>query len=115
MSKHWTSYMMGEATQKQADYLDQLAAKLDAMIAQRPASATAPWREVRDGRGLLEWSGVKGAPTKTEASQAIDFALAKIGAREKSIASASPDARAEAIAKIRDMMGQHGISAADLG
>jgi len=89
MPRHWTAYMMGGATQPQADLLDKLALDLDKLAdrldeagARPPNAPTKPWRRARHGRGVLEWAGVQGAPTQAQASMAIDFAKAKIAARE---------------------------------
>jgi len=116
MARHWTAYMMGEATQKQADLLDLLATRLDALATKRPETETKPWRTVGTGRGILEWSGVKGAPTKAEASAAITFAQEKIAGREAKIeeAKAGRDPRAQAIATIRALMAEHGISVSEI-
>lgn len=119
MAKHWTSYMMGQATQKQADYLDQIAGQLDALLDQRPDTETLTWRHVGSGRGLLEWSGCKGAPSKAEASGAIEFGLEKLQARQAKIdaanaAKTAAPTREAALVQIRALMAEHSITAADL-
>ena len=118
MAKHWTEYMQGEATKAQCDLHDLLANQaneaLDAMSA--AGCDLGSTRRLADGRAVLEWCMVKGAPTKAEASRVIDRAKEKIAARWAKVneAKTAKDPRAAAIEQIRALMAQHNIAVTDL-
>lgn len=119
MARHWTEYMQGEATKAQCDLLDLLANQAnEALDAMREAECDlGSTRRLADGRDVLEWCMVKGAPTKAEASRVIDRAKEKIAARWVKVTEAKAskkDPRAAAIEQIRAMMAQHNIAVTEI-